>query len=228
MMADGHATLNSPQAPSRHLVDLNQVPLLAASRRRRTRSRCLSCLCHLFVAVASAIAGSAATLVGVALADLRSDNCTVPDPAPACPGVCAGRILDGRFTANVSRSKTVVGLTVVVKFHVEHTFSLADQTYRMRVIPQAFEPHWIPFSLRPIDCSGVPFVLSDNCTLSTPPSETPGSECLAKAFKADDITDMTLRWDATGQNGAGSLVVSESLKTGFFDETFVWTENRIG
>ena len=211
-------TVQSQRAPSRHIVDFRQVPLLEGSRRRRKRGNCCRCLCTTVVAVTSSLIGSGATLAALAIVDLSSSNCTAPEVPPACPGVCTGRLLDGTFSANVSRSKDVGPVTVKVSFYVEHRFSSANGTLHGRVTPISFEPHWLPIGLHPLDCYDVPFALSDNCTLAVGDTD---DACLAKAFKADDVTRMTYRWD-----GMHGLAVTESIDAVVFQETFAWVEER--
>ena len=44
--------------------------------------------------------------------------------------------------------------------------------------------------------------------------------CMSAALKADDVMRLTYLWDA----GADALSVREEINTGFFTETFVWSE----
>jgi hypothetical protein len=215
------APLNASPQPTRHIVDLRSLPLLSAHdlnrQSRRSRPRCCSCLCYTLVAVLSALIGSGSTAAVLILADLNGDNCSVPQLPPECPGVCVGRALDGVFEANVSTSKRVVGVTVVVSFSIRHAFFSHNGSATLSVVPHRFEPHWLPNVLHPIDCSPS-FTLSDNCTVTLNPDDA----CLRAAFKADDIVHLMHRWDPS----QSTLAVVEQINTGFFTETFEWTERR--
>ena len=109
----------------------------------------------------------------------------------------------------------VVSVAVVVSFYVEHTFFSHNRSARLKVIPKAFEPSWLPNVLKPIDCRPA-FRLSENCTVHLDAED----ECLKAAYKADDIVRLAHRWNV----GRNELAVTEEIDTGFFTETFAWTE----
>jgi hypothetical protein len=204
--------------PAVHVVDLRQLPLLESanpgSRKQVGRSLCSKfCCCCLLLLLLSAGAILGAGVTFFVMKDLQS-NFTVPD-IPTCPGVCAGRELHGEFRANVSRSKVVGPVTVVVSFSIGHMFDWDERTVNVSVKPIDFEPHWLPDVLHPIACDRVPFALDDGCNL------TFTNECLVAAYKNDDITEMEFRWD--GQEG---IDVTEVIDTGFFKQVFTWTEWR--
>ena len=207
----------SPLAPRRHIVDINQLPLLNSylHRGRASRTKCMSCLCCTLVALVSALLGSGCTAAVLLFTNLGAENCTAPELPPACPGVCTARTLDGTFSENVSTTKKVLSVTVVVSFYVEHTFFSHNGSARLKVIPKAFEPRWLPNVLKPIDCRPA-FQLSDNCTVHLDAED----ECLKAAYKADDIVRLAHRWNVR----RNELAVTEEIDTGFFTETFAWTE----
>ena len=156
MMDDDGAPLNAsphPAAPARHVVDLRQLPLLSAHdlQRQSRPTRCCSCLCYVVVAVISALIGSGSTAAVLILADLSDgdDNCTAPQLPPECPGLCVGRTLSGAFEANVSTSKRVLGVTVVVQFYIQHAFFSHNGSAQLNVVPLRFEPRWLPKMLHP-------------------------------------------------------------------------------
>ena len=73
--------------------------------------------------------------------------------------------------------------------------------------------------LHPINCNPS-FTLSDNCTVTLNPDDA----CLHAAFKADDIIQLKHRWDPS----RSTLSVVEEIDTGFFTETFEWSERKRG
>ena len=126
-------------------------------------------------------------------------------------------MLHGSFTSNVSTTKAVGPVKVVVRFGVTHSFDSESGTGSLRVVPIAFEPHWLPNVLQPISCEAVPFTLGDACNV------TMDDTCIRAGFAKDMISALSLLWDPT----LDTLAAAETVSTGFFTETFEWTERRV-
>ena len=200
--------------PQEHLIDGRlDVPSVERSPKRRCR-----CLCHLLVALVSALLGSASTTAYFIMHSLLDGPPTNSSAAPhTCPGLCVGRTLHGNFATNVSATKHVGPITVVVRFHVAHTFDWEARLSTLRVVPIDFEPHWLPNVLHPIRCDAVPFDLGAGCNV------TVEDACTRQAFARNDIERLDLLWDP----GLDALAASETVNTGFFTQTFVWSEDRV-
>ena len=106
---------------------------------------------------------------------------------------------------------------MVVQFRVEHSFHWPSRNATLRVDPIDFEPHWLPNVLHPILCDDVPFELDDACNV------TMFSECTRAAFRKNDIQALTLLWDPS----LDALAAAETVNTGFFTQTFLWSEERM-
>ena len=204
--------------PDAHVVSLNQVPLLekrASSSRRRSHVSCLALpCCCLLVAVASAAASAAVTFM--VASKLASSNTTLPDMQ--CPGVCAGRVIDGTFAANVTAEKDLGILTIIIAFEIIHAFDGRLGTVNVSVVPTHVEPKLIPF--HHISCANVPFVLDDGCNM------TWMDDCLSSAYRQDMIAGMAYVW-----NGTDALRVTETIDVHFagihFSQNFEWVEHRV-
>jgi hypothetical protein len=159
------------------------------------------------------LVGSSAT-AGLFIALRNQDTGTAH--APTCPGVCVDRMLHGAYATNVSATKSVGPVTVVVQFHVAHTFDWASRTAEFRVDPIDMKPHWLPNVLHSSLCTGVPFALGEACNV------TLDNACVRAAYAADDIVGLSLLW----QPGADVISARETVDTGFFTQTFVWDEPR--
>ena len=203
-------------APTNHLLSTQQVPLLLTSARKHRRACCCRCLCYSALFLVAFLLGSASTTFYFVARDLLNSGSNSSAVANTCPGVCANRALHGRYTANVSATKKVGPVTIIVKFGVIHAFDDPSKTVEVRVTPIDFEPHWLPAGFKPLHCLGVPFGLGDDCNV------TMMNDCTRKAYAQDDIAAFDLTWDPA----ADAIQASETVDTGFFTQTFVWSELR--
>ena len=193
-------------------------PLLSVEPPPRKRAcTCCAFLCHLVVLALGALLGAAGATVFFVIHSLGEHTNTSSAAPTTCPGVCASRSLHGHFATNVSASKSVGPVTVVVKFRVQHTFDWEYRIGAVRVDPIDFEPHWLPNVLHPIACEKIPFNLGDSCNV------TLDSACTRAAFKKNDIEALTLLWDPA----LDALAASETVNTGFFRQVFEWVEPRM-
>ena len=207
----------APATPRNHLLDTRQVPLLLESRRKHRRACCCRCLCYSAIVLVSFLLGAASTTFYFIARDLLNSGSNSSAVGPtSCPGVCAGRTLHGRYVANVSATKKVGPITIIVKFGVVHAFDGAARTVEVRVDPIDFEPHWLPAGFKPLHCLDVPFGLGDDCNV------TMADDCTRKAYADDDIAAFDLIWDPA----ADAIQARETVDTGFFTQTFVWNEHR--
>ena len=211
---DGPSSAPTPNDPA-----VDGEALLPQARAATRKRACLrSCLCYSALILASALLGSASTTAYFVARDLLDSPANASSVEPTtCPGVCVARALHGTFAHNVSATKHVGPVEVIVKFYVSHSFDWDTRTAALRVDPIDFEPHWLPSVLHPIRCDAVPFTLGDACNI------TLGSECTRQAYKIDDIAALELTWDV----GRDEIAASETVSTGFFTQTFVWSEERL-
>ena len=151
-------------------------------------------------------------LVFVAMRMLATSGAP-PAPLPTCKGACFDRLLDGTFAANVSTSKSVLGVEVWVKFSIFHTFHSENSTASVRL-----QPIESPFdTLKAFACADVPVTLDAACNLTVATNP-----CMAHAEAVNDIKALSYVWDAADQ-----LIVSEVVQTPFFSSQYVWTERRV-
>lgn len=199
--------------PSAHLVHSTQMPYLEASPK--PRRCCRICLCQTCIILLSILVGIASTAACFVMLDPHDVNVTATAPT-TCPGVCASRMLHGSFATNVSRSKVVGPVTVVVRFLVVHSFDWPSRTAALLVDPIDMQPHWLPDVLHRIHCTNVPFELGDACNISL------SNECTRSSFQANDVKAFTLLWDPEQD----AIDARETVATPFFTQTFVWREER--
>jgi len=133
------------------------------------------------------------------------------DVIEPCPGRCLDAELNGTFMANVSRSKSVFGTKIWVRFLVTHHFNSTSRTGTVHV-----DPYQSPFSLlQPFTCTDVPVRVASGCNLSFV------SDCTREADKKNDVVGWAYRWD-----GGDMLQVAETISTPFFKDRYVWMEQR--
>lgn len=223
MDGGGSSSTDATAARGQSVVSLNhQAPLLEPSyaevKTRRPRS-CFARLarpcCCLIVAAISAAASAATTFF--VTKDLLTANTSVPEDW-SCPGVCAGRTFHGTYAANVTATKTIGVIKILIGFEITHSFDAIRETVNVSVVPTDVEPKLIPF--RAFTCNAVPFHVDDACNM------TWMDDCLFNAYREDMIKSMTYRWDPSND----ALLVTETIDVHFlgvsFTQVFRWVEHR--
>eukprot|EP00929_Paragymnodinium_shiwhaense_P069783 TRINITY_DN35216_c0_g1_i1.p1 TRINITY_DN35216_c0_g1~~TRINITY_DN35216_c0_g1_i1.p1 ORF type:complete len:208 (-),score=33.31 TRINITY_DN35216_c0_g1_i1:263-886(-) len=195
----------------------NSEECSAALSAPRTGRR-TPCCTHLLTACCSFMVGGfggGAAVFGTVKSMGGDNTAPLPIPAPCnCPhgDSCDPKKLDGLFSGKVSVSKTVLGMTVHVKYTLSHTFDASNGLVDVDLIPEQS-----PFNMmKPFHCQRVPVSVNKTaCTLAFT------DECLQSNYDENYIADMQYVWD-----GNGVITVYESLKTPVFSQVYVWNETR--